>query len=129
MTNTDYICKRLDNRRRRLDIPLKELRRRAEVSLSTIRRVLAGEPGTAIEAVVAIGDAMGIPALDSGQAHGEDRMRTEQAIKKARRLIGLAQGTMALEAQAADEATRKRVERTMARRLLVGPRTRLWTTI
>lgn len=129
MTSTAYICNRLNNRRRYLDMPLKELSRRAKVSPSTVQRVLSGEPGAAIESVVAIGDAMGIPALDFSQARGVGRMRTEQAIKKARRLVGLAQGTMALEAQAVDEATRKHVERTMVHRLLVGPRAKLWTTI
>ncbi len=129
MTSATYISSKLDKRRRNLQMPLNELSRRANVSLSTVQRVLSGARGAHLEAVTAIGDALGIPALDFRQAHSVDRMRTEQAIKKARKLVSLTQGTMALEAQAVDEATRKHVERTMVHRLLVGPRAKLWTTI
>ena len=52
--------------------------------------------------------------------------RRQQARKKARYLISLVQGSAALEGQAVDAATVRRVERQIEEKLLAGPALRLW---
>ena len=129
MAEATYITKDLASRRRALGMPIDELSIRAGVSVSTIKRFLAGKTLSRYDNALKIGEALGVPALDTAHARDTDRMRLEQAIKKAKSLVCLAQGTMALEAQAVDKATKKRVERMMVYRLLQGPRVRLWATV
>ena len=129
MTSTAYICNKLNDRRRALDMPLNELGRRAHVSSGTVRRVLAGEPGARFEAVTAIGDAMGVRGLDFALARKEDKMRYLQAALKARKLVGMVQGTSALEAQAVSESHKKLMVQKTIHELLCGPRSKLWASI
>ena len=63
MTSVTYMINDLERRRRDLDMPLKYLSNRANVSLSTVRRVFTGELGPSIGAVAAIGDALGVHDL------------------------------------------------------------------
>jgi len=129
MTSATYIFKGLEQRRRALDMPLKELSSRANVSPSTVRRVLSGEPGARIEVVAAIGDALGVPRLNFPEARPTSKMRRLQAAIKARKIVGMVQGTSALEAQAvSDEDKRLMIENTI-NELLTGPRSQLWASM
>ncbi len=129
MVEAALIPKNLASRRRALGMPIDELSTRSGVSISTIKRFLAGKTLSRYDNALKIGEALGVPALDIDRARDTERMRLEQAIKKAERLVCLSQGTMALEAQAVDKATRNRVKRMMVHRLLQGPRVRLWATV
>ena len=129
MTSATYILKKLDQRRQALDMPLKELSSRANVSLSTVRRVVAGEPGARIETVTAIGDALGVPNLNFPKARPPDKMRRLQAALKARKIVGMVQGTSALEAQAVSELDKKRMIENTINELLCGPRSQLWASM
>ena len=129
MTSATYILKKLDQRRQALDMPLKELSSRANVSLSTVNRVVAGEAGARIETVTAIGDALGVPDLDFRKARPPDKMRRLQAALKARKIVGMVQGTSALEAQAVSELDKKRMIENTINELLCGPRSQLWASM
>ena len=129
MTSITHICNKLDNRRRALEMPLDELSRRANVSLRTVRRVLAGERGARFDAVSAIADALGVPVLDIDRARDIDEMRREQAVAKAKKLVGLVQGTSALEGQAVDELYIRHMVQKTINELLCGPRSRLWASL
>ena len=129
MTSIDYIFSKLDERRRALGMPLNELSSRANVSLSTVRRVLGGECRPGLEAVVAIGDALGVSRLDFGDARPAEKMRHLQAALKARKLVGMVQGTSALEGQAVSEPYRKLMIEKTINELLCGPRSELWASM
>ena len=129
MTSATYISKNLDQRRRALDMPLNELSSRANVSPSTVRRVLAGEPGAGIEIVAAIGDALGVPRLNFTEARPPGKMRRLQATLKARKIVGMVQGTSALEAQAVSEPDKKLMIEKTINELLSGPRSQLWASM
>jgi len=129
MTSATYISNKLDQRKRALDMPLNELSRRANVSPSTVRRVLAGERGARFDAVSAIADALGVPVLDIDRARDIDEMRRDQAVSKAEKLVGLVQGTSALEDQAVDEVYIRHMVQKTINELLCGPRSRLWASL
>ena len=129
ITSASYIFKNLDQRRRALDMPLKELSRRANVSPSTVRRVLSGEPKARIEVVTAIGDALGVPRLNFSEARPPSKMRRLQAALKARKIVGMVQGTSALEAQAVSEPDKKLMIENTINELLAGPRSQLWASM
>lgn len=129
MISIAHICNELDNRRRALGMPLDELSRRANVSLLTVRRVLAGERGARFDTVSAIADALGVPVLDIDRARDIDEMRRDQAVSKAEKLVGLVQGTSALEGQAVDEVYIRHMVQKTINELLCGPRSRLWASL
>ena len=129
MVEATYIPEHLANRRRALGMPIDELSTRAGVSVSTVKRFLTGKLWPTGDRALRISESLGVPQFNLARAQDTERMRMKQAIRKARQIVDLTQGTMALEAQAVDEATKKNVERMMAYRLLHGPRVRLWTTI
>ncbi len=129
VTSIDYISAKLDERRRTLRMPLNELSRRADVSFSTVRRVLGGERGARFETVTAIGDALGVLHLNFDQARPPEKMRRLQAALKARKIVGMVQGTSALEAQAVSEQDKKLMIETTINELLCGPRSQLWASM
>lgn len=129
MTSVDYISRKLDERRCALGMPLNELSRRANVSFSTIRRVLGGERGARFGTVTAIGDALGVSRLNFELARPPEKMRHLQAALKARKIVGMVQGTSALEAQAVNEQDRKFMIETTINELLCGPRSQLWASM
>ena len=130
MTSVAYIYRSLDKRRRDLGMPLKYVSERAKVSPGTVQRVLAGDPGARIETVTAIGDALGVPDLNfPGARRPPNRMRRSQAALKARKIVGMVQGTSALEAQALSDADRKLMIENTISELLSGPRSQLWASM
>ncbi len=66
---------------------------------------------------------MEIHEIDSAET-----FRERQARGKARRLVRLVQGTMALEAEAVDEAELDAMEEENIHALLAGSSRRLWAT-
>ncbi len=128
MVNAIGICSELDRRRRELGMPLDELSQRAGVSVSTAKRFLAGKIHPRWDSVLRISETLGAPGLDLPRAQAIYKMRQRQAVQKAKLLVGFVQGTMALEAQAVDLATKKSMQREATIQLLAGPRSALWAT-
>ena len=117
-------CRKLDARRRALGMSRAELARRSGVSLPTVNRVLSGKekrPSTTnvasiaecLRVVVRLGAESDIEELEPSATVIERRARV-----KASQLVGLVQGTMALEAQAVDDKTLAQMVETTAWRLL-----------
>ena len=130
MTGTADILLDLEHRREALGMPLKELSKRANVSLGTVRRAAAGEPGIAIGTVAAIANALGIRDLGAiSEARPPNKIRELQAALKARKIVGMVQGTSALEGQAVSESDRKLMISNTISELLSGPRSRLWASM
>jgi len=125
MTRETDILANLYRRRHDLGMPYEELARRCGVSISTLKRVLAGEATAGFSTVSAIAGALGVRL---GPEHTEDiaSMRERQARTKARTLVALVQGTSALEGQAVDPTDIELMEQRTAAELLSGPGRRLW---
>jgi transcriptional regulator with XRE-family HTH domain len=116
----------LDERRRELGMTFAALSKRSGVSRPTVVRILSGKHGAAsLASVAAIADALGLD-LHLGTKVAVKQFREQQARKKARRLVGMLQGTSGLEGQGLDAATLDRMTDRTARDLLAGPPRRLW---
>jgi transcriptional regulator with XRE-family HTH domain len=116
----------LDNRRRALGMPIEALVQRSGVSRATVRRILSGDHARAsFTNVLAVAKALGIDVRLAAEVPSED-YRERQAESKARRLVGLVQGTSGLEAQAVDPAAMERMVKRTAYELLFGSNRRLW---
>jgi transcriptional regulator with XRE-family HTH domain len=125
----------LNRRRRELGMSYRVLSELSGVSLPVVQRLLSAKiQAPSFPNVMAIASALGggIPrTLPDGSCTFDfpvsaEKVRERQAEKKARRLVGLVQGTSALEAQAVSgDVYREMIERT-SRELLVGSNQRLW---
>ena len=58
--------------------------------------------------------------------HRGETARMRQAVRKAKRLAGMVQGTSGLEAQAVDRRTLRAMVHSAAGKLLSGSKRRLW---
>jgi len=127
----------LDARRRELGIPYSALAELSRVSQPVVQRLLAGKlHAPRFQSVIAVAQALGLRGLrilDDGSIKFEaglraQELREQQARKKARKLVGMVQGTSALECQAVSGATyQAMVERTY-HELLAGSNHRLWSS-
>lgn len=126
----------LDARRRELGIPYSALSELSGVSQPVVQRLLCGKLDTPrFQSVIAVAQALGLRALrilEGGSICFEAKesaqaLREQQARNKATRLVGMVQGTSALEGQAiGGEVYRAMVERTY-HELLAGSNHRLWS--
>jgi transcriptional regulator with XRE-family HTH domain len=117
----------LDQRRRDLGLSYDLLSKRCGVSRPTVQRILSGRQAAAsFSNILAIAESLGLELrLDSRVA--PQKLKREQAERKAKRLVALVQGTSGLEGQAVDrEAVESMVEQT-THELLAGSNRRLWS--
>ena len=92
-----------EKRRRELGMACTTLAKRSHVSLPTVNRILSGQhSGASLANVAAIAEALGTEITAVANARS-DKLRQEQARRKARRLVRLVQGTSALEGQGLDQ--------------------------
>ena len=118
--------KELELRRKRLEMPLVVLSRRSGVPLQTLRRILRGQTSARLDTVVAVAKALGLEMMPFAEQQSVTEMRRQQAQDKARRLVGLAQGTSGLEGQAVDEEALAEITAKTESRLLVSKQ-KLWS--
>ncbi|MDX1944317.1 MAG: helix-turn-helix domain-containing protein [Pirellulaceae bacterium] len=123
---------KLELRRRKLGVSRPVLAKLAGVSLRNLNRILRGEElNPRLATVHAIAQALGV-CVGVGEGAGitetrtADAMRRDRATAKARRLAGMVQGTMGLEAQAVDQAAFDSLVERNIHQLLAGPNRRLW---
>ncbi len=117
----------LNKRRRQLRMSYAALAKRSGVSLPTVVRTLVGHnPQVSFANVFAIAKAlaMEVKVEPNEAAH---IVREQQAQEKARKLVGMVQGTSALEAQAVDEGTLDEMTRQTMHELLAGSGRKLWS--
>jgi transcriptional regulator with XRE-family HTH domain len=124
---------KLDFRRRQLGMSKAALATRANVSRPTVDRILSErEESPRISNVTAIAAALGvevrlvdnvITVVDQKSAQ---EFRRQQALNKAKRIVKMVQGNMALEAQAVGTDTvDEMVDQTVCELLAGSPR-KLW---
>jgi transcriptional regulator with XRE-family HTH domain len=97
---------------------------RSGVSLATVHRVLAGHDAS-ISNLLAIARALGLGLECRAEADVETLLE-QQARRKAERLVGMVQGSAALEGQAVDPQTREQMVRQTVHELLAGSKRKLW---
>jgi len=116
----------LDTRREALGMSIAALAKRSRVSLEAVEVILSGSlnpvsPGEVERVAEFLGyDSLGREVIDM------DTLRQRQAENKARLLVGLVQGTMALEAQAVGESHLLKMTQRTINGLLNGSPQRLW---
>lgn len=116
----------LDERRRRLGMSRAVLAKRSGVSQPTVTRILTGrEPNPRWRSLLAIVEALGVSLVIS-QATPVDECRKQRARDKARRLVGMVQGTMGLESQALDQESLHLMIDRVYHQLLAGSPRNLW---
>ena len=126
MTNSQPLFEKLESRRRELGLSQSALAERSGVSLPTVHRILSGHsPAASFENTVAIAHAMGMQ-LDAVPILPAQEILEQQARKKAERLVGMVQGTSALEAQAVSARHLGQMVKKTVQELLAGSRRRLW---
>jgi len=132
MVDTVSIFKVFDKRRRKLDMTKTAVAKRAGVSLPTVNRLFKGDdrrPG--VHQVHAIAEALGMDLRlgarqEVTEACNAVEFRMKQAETKARKLMRMVQGTMALEAQAVESDAIEQMVRETACKLMAGSGRRLW---
>ena len=116
----------LEGRRHELGMTFEALSQRSGVPVSTLKNTFRkGVEHSTFANVRAIAEALGVevemsPKVDSFE------FRHQQAVKKAKELVGLVQGTSALEAQAVDENQIDKMTRELVHQLMAGSRRKLW---
>lgn len=125
MVTGNSILQALDTRRKALGLSCAAIAREAGISLRTAQRVMSGDDSnvtlsTLTRVADVLGVRLGIASIDLNV------VRKRRAEVKARRLVGLVQGTMGLEAAAVDYQTLSELHQQTVRDLLRGSNRRLW---
>ena len=126
MVTASNIIDELESRRNELGMSCHLLAKRCGLAMRTVQRVLHGEVDARLQTLLAIAGVLGadIGLAKRQSIHG---MKDRQARAKARRLAAIAQGSSALEGQAVNKATVRKVERRIADGLRAGSNIRLWS--
>jgi transcriptional regulator with XRE-family HTH domain len=120
------ILSSLEARRRALGMTVDALARRSKVSRATVQRILSGDNASAsFQNVIAVAGALGLNANFDPVADDREFLE-QQAQKKAKYLVGIVQGTMALEAQGVGPSEVNRMVRETTLKLLSGSKRKLW---
>ncbi len=118
-------AERLQNRRKMLGIGFQSLASRSGVSIPTVKRIFGGQIAAAsFGNIAAIAEALGL-SFELGES-SVDALCRQQARKKAMQVARLVQGTSALESQAVEKDTYKRMVEKSFREILAGPKRKLW---
>ena len=116
----------LDRRRYQLGVTYQALAERSGVSLATVRRILGGgQQSASLSTVLAIARVLGVRLSFDAESDVDDLLE-RQARQKAERLVGMVQGSSALEGQGLDEDTRERMVRRTVHELRAGSKRKLW---
>lgn len=101
------------------------LANRSGVPIATLKRIFADNSAKAsLSNVLAIAEALGMSMSVSETVD----VRMNQALKKAHRVVGMVQGTSALESQGLDEEQIKRMIERTVHELLAGSNRKLWAS-
>ncbi len=115
----------LNSRRQNLGMTYSALAKRTGLGQRTVQRVLSGEEANSDFTTLArIADALG--ASIKFECADLNEIRRRQAERKAERIVGMVQGTMALEAQAVEHGTVRELKERTVRDLLSGSSRKLW---
>jgi transcriptional regulator with XRE-family HTH domain len=120
------LSKLLQNRVNELDISISDLARRSGVSRATVIRILGGkDENYSVSNLQAVLSSLGMEMnLSAIPAKG---FKDSIATQKAKRLIALAQGNVALESQAVSEASAQEHLKATKERIASSSR-KLWAS-
>jgi transcriptional regulator with XRE-family HTH domain len=130
------LLRSLEERRKKLKMPLDILAARSALSRATVCRILSGKhTSVSILNVAALAEALGVTVelRPTEQGIGLEFTPTEvedfvekQAHYQAKRLVGMVQGTMGLEAQALDASSASELVDKTRRKLANSSWKKLW---
>lgn len=124
MTIEQDILGFLARRRRELRMPISALAERAGTSVSTVKRVLAGDTSVSYDTLCRIAGAMG--ASFKLNARSPSAVIRQEARRKAKLVARMVQGTSAMEAQAVDTETLDRIAQATEAKLITRLGGMLW---
>lgn len=116
---------RFEKRRRLLGMPMPALARLSGVAAGTVERILVDPTGVPFEHVSAVGRVLGLDLFNLKRVPAKQLLK-KRALKKARYVARVVQGTQGLEAAAVDAVGYQRLVRVAAGVLLAGDRKKLW---
>lgn len=117
----------LRHRRRELGLSFPQLAARSGVAESTLKRMLGGHRSDAsLDNVCAVAKAMGVAVHVEPEETATD-YREKVAQHKARAIVGIVQGTSALESQAVPASAVAEMVKKTTYELVAGPNRRLWS--
>ena len=117
---------KLDQRRQELGMTFEVLSKRSGVPVSTLKAIFKkGVEHATFANVAAIADALGVDIKITANLESYDLMH-QQAVKKARELVGLVQGTSALESQGVSESQMEKMVQWLVHTLMAGSPRKLW---
>lgn len=119
----------LERRRAELGMSRATVAHRANVPLPTVTRLLTGRVRhPRLQTVMAIAGALGMSMrLGDPSDLSPEQLLEQQATTKARRLVGMVQGSMAMESQAVETQRLESMVRKTVHKLLGGSRRSLWS--
>ena len=124
MTIKQDILGFLGRRRRELRMPISALSERANTSVSTVKRVLAGDTSVGYGTLCRIAEAMGVSF--EANARSPRSVIQKEAKRKAKLVARMVQGTSAMEAQAVDTETLNRIAQATEAKLITRLGGMLW---
>jgi transcriptional regulator with XRE-family HTH domain len=126
VTNMHDWLESLDKQRRALKMPLPVLAQLAGVSRATVCRILKErKTSSSLESVFAIARVLG--AEVEVRIQDPEKLIEEEVQKRAKKIVRMVQGTMALESQGiTDPGHLDRLVETAAKEIRAKPRKQLW---
>ena len=117
---------KLDKRRQELGMTFEALSKRSDVPVSTLKAIFKkGVEHATFANVAAIADALGVDIEFANEVDSYELLH-QQAIKKARELVGMVQGTSGLESQAVAQNQIEKMILQLVHQLMAGSRRKLW---
>lgn len=126
VTNVRKWLESLDKQRRALKMPLHILAERAHLSRATVCRILKDKrTSSSLESVLAIASVLG--AEVEFRIQEPEKLIEQQVQKRAKRIVRMVQGTMALEGQGITDPNHlDQLVETAAKEIRAKPRKQLW---
>jgi transcriptional regulator with XRE-family HTH domain len=127
------LSEQLEHRRNRLRLPKTLVATRAGLSLATVNRLLSGQDRRiGVDSVSAVAAVLGLEVILGARPRVTAQLsptafREERARMKAKRLVGVVRGTMALEAEGVSAEEAAEMEQETVHELLAGSARRLWS--
>ncbi len=117
---------KLDDRRQELGMTLEALSKCSEVPVSTLKAIFRkGVEHATFGNVAAIAEALRVD-IEFADEVDSYQLLHQQAIKKARELVGMVQGTSGLESQAVEQSQIDLMIQQLIHQLMAGSRRKLW---
>ena len=119
---------KLDKRRKELGMTFEALSKRSDVPVSTLKAIFKkGVEHATFSNVAAIADALGVDIEFANEVDSYELLH-QQAIKKARELVGMVQGTSGLESQAVGQNQIDMMIQQLVHKLMAGSPRKLWAS-